>query len=67
MDCDFDVDAYLFDSDCYRTDYHNIDDIVNHCMVAGDNDHYVDDEGNENDVDIDFQSCQSFKCFLCLF
>ena len=25
MDCDFDVDVYLFDSD-----YHNIDDIVNH-------------------------------------
>ncbi len=51
------VGAYLFDFDCYRNDNRNIDDNVNyHCMVAGDADHDVDDEGDGNDVDIDFSN-----------
>ncbi len=45
----------MFDFDCYRNDNHNIDDNVNyHCMVAGDDDHEVDDEDGDNDVDIIF-------------
>ncbi len=47
---------YLYDFDCYRNDHHNIDDNVNHCMVAGDHGHDMDDEGNGNNVDIDFSN-----------
>ena len=54
MDGDCDVDANLFALDCYRNDQHNLADNVHHCIFAGDNYHDVDDEGNGNNVDIDF-------------